>query len=200
MSHLNEEEFLSAYGIHSISKKDPAYDQKDVDHGGGGAYTGNPPELARRLYKSGYPRQAEDILRRILWWGERMPYWGDSMVANQVDYRRDTPSMNEISALSGAQCIIFGMFGVTVGLNGDVTINPQPPSFAPDIALRGLKIRGLTFDIAVDHGGEYLVTVNGRSLRSKVGRGVVFFAEQRELMEVSEPKILPSEISTRRNR
>lgn len=195
LRHLNKEEFLSTYGIHSISKKDPAYDQKDIDHGGGGAFTGNPPELIKRLYKSGHPQQAEDILQRILWWGERMPYWGDSMVANQMDYRRDTPSMNEISALAGAQCVIFGIFGVVVSLDGDVTINPQPPSFALDIALHRLKIRGFTFDIVVDHGGEYLVTVNGQSLRSKVGRRVVFSAEQRKLTEVSEPETLPSEIS-----
>jgi len=31
------------------------------------------------------PRTAEDILRRILWWGERMPYWGDSLVAERID-------------------------------------------------------------------------------------------------------------------
>jgi hypothetical protein len=31
LSHLNEEEFLSPFGIYSISKKDPAYDQVDID-------------------------------------------------------------------------------------------------------------------------------------------------------------------------
>ena len=28
LSHLNEDEFLSAYGLHSLSKRDPAYDPK----------------------------------------------------------------------------------------------------------------------------------------------------------------------------
>jgi len=36
LAHLNEEEFLSPYGLHSMSKKDPAYDQADIDNGGGG--------------------------------------------------------------------------------------------------------------------------------------------------------------------
>ena len=39
ISHLNEEEFFSAYGLHSLSKKDPGYDQVDIDNGGGGICT-----------------------------------------------------------------------------------------------------------------------------------------------------------------
>lgn len=39
ISHLNEDEFLSAYGLHSMSKLDPAFDQEDIDNGGGGNYT-----------------------------------------------------------------------------------------------------------------------------------------------------------------
>ena len=34
---------------------------------------------------------AEQIFSRILCWGERTPYWGDSFASNYVEYRKDTP-------------------------------------------------------------------------------------------------------------
>src|SRR5690606_18392317 len=37
LGHFNEAEFLSDYGLHSMSKLDEAYDQDDVDNGGGGS-------------------------------------------------------------------------------------------------------------------------------------------------------------------
>ena len=63
LSHLNEREFLSDYGLHSISKLDPAYDQVDIDHGGGGSYVAFPALIAESLYKGGYSDPAEDILK-----------------------------------------------------------------------------------------------------------------------------------------
>jgi len=168
ISHLNECEFLSAFGLHSMSKLDPAYDQIDIDNGGGGNYTAFTPQIIERLYKLGRADVAEDLLQRILWWGERMPYWGDSIVANNVDYRRDTPLQNTIGALAGAQSILFGMFGVTVAADGSVTVNPQPPAFSPEISLTGLKVRGRELDILVA-GGRYRVVADGEVLEAEVG-------------------------------
>jgi hypothetical protein len=168
LSHLNEDEFLSDYGIHSISKRDPAYDQNDIDNGGGGSYAGFPSQVIERLYKAGYPEYAEDIFQRILWWGERMPYWGDSFVANHMDYRKDTPLQNTIGSISGAQSVIYGMFGVCVDLNGTLTINPCPPSFSQNISLTELKIRGRNYDIYVA-GDSYSVHVEGEHHQMKVG-------------------------------
>src|SRR5690606_16241523 len=91
LSHLNEEEFLGEYGIHAISKLDPAYDQNDLDHGGGGSYVAFPPLICQRFYNAGYTKEADDLLERHLWWGERLPYWGDSKAANYIGYREDTP-------------------------------------------------------------------------------------------------------------
>ena len=147
---------------------DVAYDQVDIDNGGGGACTCFPPQVIERLYKAGHPREAEDILRRILWWGERLPYWGDSIVANQMDYRQDTPLQNTIGALAGAQMVIFGMFGVGVSAEGVITVRPQPPSFAPELKLTGLRLRGHVLDIAVQ-GGAFTVTVDGVTTRSPLG-------------------------------
>ena len=171
LSHLNEEEFFSAYGLHSMSKTDVAYDQVDIDNGGGGNCTCFPPQIAERLYKSGHAAEAEEILRRILWWGQRMPYWGDSLVANAIDYRRDTPLQCTIDGVTVAQCLVFGKFGISQQFNGDLLIDPHPPAFAPDVALRGLKLRGRVLDIAV-HDRMYEVVMQGQRIQAKVGETI----------------------------
>lgn len=178
ISHLNEHEFLSEFGMHSMSKLDPAYDQIDTDNGGGGACSIFPPQIIERLYKAGYAKNAEDILRRILWWGERMPYWGDSLVANAIDYRKDTPLQNAIGAISGAQAIIFGMFGVIADFDGNITINPAPPSYSPSISLTGVQIRGITFDVEVNDN-QYQVRMPKSTFHSAVGQPVVIPAEEK---------------------
>ena len=59
VGHLNEKEFLSDYGLHSISKLDPAYDQVDIDHGGGGSYVAFPGMIAT-WPESSFVRDASD--------------------------------------------------------------------------------------------------------------------------------------------
>jgi len=169
LSHLNEQEFLSDYGLHSMSKRDPAYDQVDIDHGGGGSYVAFPACIAESFYKAGYPHPAEDILRRTLWWAERLPFWGDSLVANEIEYRRDTPLQSDIAASAGAQSIIFGMFGIKVTPEGSVEVNPKPPQWSPSIRLNGVHLRGRTFDVAAN-ANSYEVSVGGKVLRGRVGQ------------------------------
>lgn len=177
LTHINEREFLSAYGMHSMSKLDEAYDQADIDNGGGGSYVSFPPQIAERLYKAGHPEIAEDILRRILWWGERLPYWGDSQVANAMDYRRDTPLQCSIGAAAGAQAVIFGMFGVSVTPDGDIIVNPRPPSFSPDIRLTGLTLRDCRLDIEANRRS-YQVTANGQVVKSRTGSPIMLRPER----------------------
>jgi hypothetical protein len=176
ISHLNEREFLGDFGMHSMSKLDPAYDQIDIDNGGGGACSIFPPQIIERLYKAGYAKIAEDILQRILWWGERLPYWGDSLVANAIDYRKDTPLQNAIGAVSGAQMIIFGMFGVSADFEGNITVNPSPPSSSA-IALTELKLRGQTIDISVE-GNRYQVKTAKSTFEREVGTPLIIPAAQ----------------------
>jgi hypothetical protein len=185
MSHLNEAEFLSEQGLHSMSKTDVAYDQIDIDNGGGGSCTCFPPQIAERLYKSGHAREAGDILRRILWWGERMPYWGDSLVANSIDYRKDTPLQCTIDGAAVAQCIIFGLFGVNAAFNGDVIFNPHLPPFAPKMSLEGLKVRGVSFDLLAD-GDEFSVTAGKQTVRAKAGTPIRWRANERLLKPAAE--------------
>ncbi|MBL7737396.1 MAG: hypothetical protein JNL51_18200 [Chitinophagaceae bacterium] len=175
ISHLNEEEFLSDYGIHSISKIDQAYDQVDIDHGGGGSYVAFPSMISQQLYNEGYQKAADDLLQRHLWLAERLPYWGDSHPANFIGYRFDTPLQSTFDATAGAQSVIFGIFGVKVKANGEITINPHTPSFSPDISLKGLKIRGNVIDITANLN-DFTVTANNKTYRSKIGKPVVIAA------------------------
>jgi hypothetical protein len=172
VGHINEREFLSEFGMHSMSKLDPAYDQVDIDNGGGGACPCFPSQIIEKLYKAGHVDKAEDILSRILWWGDRLPYWSDSLVANTMDYRRDTPLQSAFQAVAGAQAIIFGMFGIKATPDGRIHINPAPPSFSKRIGLKGVKIRGKSFDVQVT-GGNYEVTIGGRTIKSPLGRPTV---------------------------
>ena len=123
------------------------------------------------VHKVGRPESAEGIRQRVLWWGEGVSYWGDSIVANNIDYRRDTPLQNTTGAVAGAQCLIFGMFGVQVGAAGAVTVNPQPPSFSPEISLTGLRLRGRCLDTAVAEG-QLAVTMDGEAITSPLGTPV----------------------------
>ena len=178
LSHLNEREFLSPWGMHSMSKLDPAFDQVDIDNGGGGCYVSFPPQIAERLYRAGYPELAADILQRHLWMGERLPYWGDSQVANHMDYRRDTPLQCSIGGVAGAQAVIFGMFGVGVTPAGDIVVNPRPPTWSPHIKLTGLQLRGCRLDITA--GPEaYQVVANGKRIRAAIGEPVLLRPQAR---------------------
>jgi hypothetical protein len=172
LSHLNDSEFLSEYGFHSLSKTDIAYDQVDIDNGGGGACTCFPPQIIERLYRAGYPDKAEDILRRILWWGQKMPYWGDSIVANHPEYRKDTPLQCTLDGATVAQCIIFGLSGVSPDLEGNLHIKPQSISLSKSYDLSGLKVLGRTLEIHVE-GGHFSVSEASQVWRENLGDEVI---------------------------
>jgi hypothetical protein len=176
LSHLNEDEFLSDYGLHSLAKHDPAYFQPDVDNGGPGACTCFPLNIAKALYIMGKPQLAEDILKRILWWGERMPYWGDSFYADTMRYREETPLQSTIDAVTGAQCIIYGMFGICPDFDGSITINPSLPAFATQISLTGVRLRNQVFDVAVKDDS-YKVSCQGKTIEAKIGQVVMLGAD-----------------------
>ena len=172
LSHLNEGEFLSDYGLHSMSKLDVAYDQVDIDNGGGGTCTSFPPLIAEFLYKDGKTETADEIFRRILWWGTRLPYFSDSEPANEIDYRQDTPLQSNISTGCLAQCILFGILGIDVAFDGTITINPADTELANELEVKGLKIRGKTINISVI-GDKYEVVSGGKSYTENIGNPTV---------------------------
>jgi hypothetical protein len=172
LSHLNDREFLSDFGLHSMAKHDEAYDQVDIDNGGGGCCTCFPPTIIEKLYRVGESRHADDILSRVLWWADRLPYWSDSIVANFMDYRRDTPLQNAIGSVAAAQCVIFGLLGVRAEADGRITIAPRDTALARSLTLTGLKIRGKSIDIVVKNDC-FRVTVGKKTLSAKLGEAIV---------------------------
>jgi hypothetical protein len=172
LGHLNEREFLSEFGLHSMSKQDVAYDQVDIDNGGGGICSVFVPIIVEQLYNMGYADRANDLLHRTLWWGERVPYWGDSFAANAIEYRTDTPLQCTIGGVAGAQAIIFGAFGIKVAFDGSITINPPEKQIARGMKLMGVKIRDKEFDVELGDD-EFTVLYKGHSVKKRYGESIV---------------------------
>jgi hypothetical protein len=172
LSHWNENEFLGKYGIHSLALQDEAFDPADVDNGGPGACTCFPPQIAERFYKAGHPDKGADILRRTLWWADRLPYWGDSIVAHEIDYRKDTPLQCTLDSVAVAQCMIFGMFGINVDFDGSIAIHPSLPEFTKTISLQNVHIRSITFDIEVTPDS-FTVTVDNEQITAPLGKTII---------------------------
>jgi len=172
LSHLNESEFLSPYGVHSLSKQDEGYDPNDADWGGPGAYAGDVPELVVDLIQSGHEKQGVDVLKRILWWG-RFPYIPQAVLAASRDYRHNGRA-NVISGLSGGQAILNGLLGIRVD-DRRVYFRPVNDPIVAGLKLSNLRIRGQRFGLEVDDRAEnYSVRTGGRIVRCPVGLPLQF--------------------------
>ena len=90
---------------------------------------------------------AWDIFRRLLWLGDTMPYWGDSQMADRMEYRRDTPLQNDIQGAALAQTVIFGIFGITVNDDFTISISPKLPAESGGMKLENINLAGKTFAI-----------------------------------------------------
>ncbi|MEJ1971859.1 MAG: hypothetical protein WDM96_05020 [Lacunisphaera sp.] len=112
------------------------------------------------LLGTGAFREADDLLSRILWWGQRLPYLPQAIRADRGDYRHDGRA-NVIAGAEGAEAVIFGLLGCVVQPDGAIGLNPHLPAFATDLAFTGLKIRGVNLDVTLDRHG-YRVAVDGQ--------------------------------------
>jgi len=168
LTHLNEREFLSKYGIHSLSKKDEGYDPNDADWGGPGVYAGDAPELINDLLQVGFDQQAIDVLKRILWWGE-MPYYPQAILAAKKGYRENGRS-NIIAGLGATQVVITGLFGISIKKD-QLIVKPSTDPFVSGLGLKGLCIRGTKIDLAInkDGTGFSVKEMNGKTYRFKKG-------------------------------
>jgi len=172
LSHLNENEFLSEYGVHSLSKLDPGYDLNDADWGGPGVYTGDAPELIEDLYFAGYPERAEDLLARILWWGKYLPYYPQAIIADDIDYRRNGRA-NIIAGITATQSILFGVLGLEFTSDGKASIKPLKNNLYSALTLNGLYINGESTNINII-GEKITITIGDRQVRGVVGEKVFF--------------------------
>ena len=172
MSHLNEEEFIGKYGMHSLAKHDPAYDPRDIDNGGPGACISFTPAVVDRLYCDGEKTLAWNIFKRLLWLGEKLPYWGDSHTADRMEYRRDTPLQNDIQGAALAQTIIFGIFGITVNENFSIVISPSLPENDGWMRLENIRLTGKVFSVEVDKNG-FSVACDGKIYHAENGQKII---------------------------
>ena len=174
LQHLvNPDEFLGAFGLHSLSKKDPAYDEFDVDNGGPGACPSFTPAVIDRLYMCGRTQEAEALLTRLLWLADSLPYWGDSQRADIRDYRRDTPLQCDIEGAAIAQTMIFGLFGLTARADGTVEISPHLPKSLKRMELRNVHLAGRRFSVICTADGGTVVKCGRRRLAADAGGSIV---------------------------
>lgn len=171
ISHLNEKEFLSKFGLHSLSKLDSQYDQDDIDNGGGGICTHFTMQICAQLYEMGYDALATDILRRVYWWGARMPYMGDSCAANRIANRENTPLQGDISSVSAAQMIFFYIFGITPDFDGSIRICPVKNRPSQNMTIENARLQGKTFAVKIS-GDHYTVNYDGRQLQAAIGETI----------------------------
>lgn len=172
ISHLNEEEFLSKFGLHSMSKKDPAFDQEDIDNGGGGICTHFTMQICAQLYEMGYGEKATDILGRVFWWGERMPYMGDSCAANMIANREDTPLQGDISSVSCAQMIFFYIFGIRADFEGNITVSPVKSRPAKNMKIENARLCGKIFSVEVFEDNTFKVCFGDAAKTAKIGEAI----------------------------
>ncbi|MBE6357029.1 MAG: hypothetical protein E7058_07965 [Lentisphaerae bacterium] len=144
---MDKDEFLGDFGIHSLSKKDPAYDERDIDNGGPGACISFAPALADRLYMAGRNKEGDQIMQRLLWLGSHLPYWGDSQRADIMEYRRDTPLQSDIQGAALSQTVIFGIFGITVKDDFSIEVKPHLFPGTGMMVLKNIRLAGINFSI-----------------------------------------------------
>lgn len=177
VGHLNEEEFLSPWGVYSLSPIDPGYDPNDVDWGGPGVFAGDAPELVIDLLDAGYVDKGIDVLKRILWWGD-MPYYPQAIRANAKGYR-ENGRPNVIAGLTASQSIVTGLFGLKIALD-KISITPVDHEIMRGLGLKDIKIRNRVFSVTVsDDGKTFNIVENGTKTSYPIGKEAVLYLVDR---------------------
>ncbi len=152
ISHIRRGAFLGDYGISSVSAEDDLhYEVVDTDWSGGGAFTGDGPQLALDLYEIDRPEIAWDVLKRHFWMGKQLLYYPQEHYADKPS----SPShkrANVVAGLCGAEAVLFGLIGFQPEYNGQLWIHPHPAREG-FINVRGFRYKENTIDVelARDH-------------------------------------------------
>ncbi len=163
-SHLKDGYFLFPYGVSSISGEDSVhYEVNDPDWSGGGAYTGEGPILALTMYEKKKPELAMNILQRLFWMGRHLPYYPQEHFAGRPAVPANKRA-NEISGMTGAQTIIYGMAGFDPRIDGSLWINPQFPEGA-HINLAGYGWKQNLIDLSLNNN-TFTILLNGKKIYS----------------------------------
>jgi mannosylglycerate hydrolase MGH1-like protein len=171
LSRLTDDDFLGEYGVSSVSARDGRhYELGDTDWSGGGAYTGEGPQLALTLWERNESELAWDVLRRLLWMGRHFPYFPQEHYCDRPAAPPTGRRANIVAGLAGAEAIVTGLAGVRTRPDGALLVHPRPIR-AGTVHLRGLRHRGRTVDVLVEPGRAQ-VTVDGRTLPTVDGAPV----------------------------
>ncbi|MEV4573618.1 hypothetical protein AB0K16_10170 [Nonomuraea jabiensis] len=137
------------------------YELGDADWSGGGAYTGEGPQLALTLWERGEASLAWDVMRRLLWMARHFPYFPQDHYCDRPAAAPSGRRVNIVAGLAGAEAILTGPAGVRFRLDGSLVVEP---AVLPDgdVELTGLTYRGRTIDGSTSSG---TVTVDGRRRR-----------------------------------
>jgi hypothetical protein len=174
VSHVKEGEFLGPYGMYSVSKSDVTHWYlEDVDWGGGGQYIGEPLRVTESLYRMGYPETAWDILSRCTRWVHHFPYFPQEIFADSPRYPEVEMPL-ELSAASGVQAVLFGVFGLRPRLNGSLEISPSYHHELGEAQMKDYRFRGHTYGVVMGPWN-YEVYRDGKlAARNVYGKTTVF--------------------------
>ncbi|MDR3625264.1 MAG: hypothetical protein P4L45_00440 [Ignavibacteriaceae bacterium] len=146
LSHLREGAYLGKYGVSSVSAEDTLhYEVIDTDWSGGGAYTGDGPQLALCMYQRSHKELGWDILKRHFWMGNQLLYFPQEIYSDkpkEPEHKR----ANTFAGLTGAEAVLFGLVGFQTDYNGSLFINPQPVEKG-DVNIKGFGFKGHQIDV-----------------------------------------------------
>ncbi|MET9240811.1 hypothetical protein [Nonomuraea sp. NPDC003709] len=159
LRRLRDGSFLAPYGVSAVAADDRLhYELGDTDWSGGGAYTGEGPQLALTLWEHGEPSLAWSVMRRLLWMGQHFPYYPQEHYCDRPAAPPAGRRVNIVAGLAGAEAILTGAAGVRFRLDGSLVVIPAALPDG-DVELTGLVHRGRMIDVSTASG---VVTVDGR--------------------------------------
>ncbi len=147
IAHLQEGEFIGPFGLYSMSPLDTVhYDQEDADWGGGGQYIGMPLRIVENAYRQGYPDIGWKILSRCMRWIEAYPYFPQEVFTDYLGSSSVEMPL-QISAGSGVQAIIHGVFGLHPSVEGKLEIHPARNKTLGIATLKGYRFHQHIYDV-----------------------------------------------------
>jgi hypothetical protein len=146
LNHLHDGAFLGKYGASSVSAEDTLhYEVIDTDWSGGGAYTGDGPQLALCMYELNHKELGWSILKRHFWMGDQLLYFPQEIYSDkpkEPEHKR----ANTFAGLTGAEAILFGFIGLQADYDGSLFINPQPVEKG-NVSIKGFGFKGQKIDV-----------------------------------------------------